>query len=109
MNKQFIENNYKQALVALFVIVGLTIVYNSYVVIPNKKIDIEVKREQNARAEYDTCMEKSYKDYTYNWDINCEALGKSKTCDHSGLLADSLNQDLAKGNEQCLRIFEASK
>ena len=109
MKRQIIKDNYKQAIIVLFVIVGLTIIYNSYVVIPNRKIDIEVKREQNARIEYDTCMDKTYKDYNYDWDINCELVGKPKGCDHSGYIANDLNDDLAKGREQCLRVFEASK
>jgi len=107
--------------VGAFIGVGLGllfIVYQSLVVIPQNKIDQEIhqtnlKLEAAKLAEvvkndnYKSCIDRSYKAYSFEWDSQCVLIGESSDCPLKAYHYKEIENRHTANQSTCLIIYTA--
>jgi len=104
-----VKQNHSIIVVAVVGIVVAFMAYNYLVLAPQKKLDYQKEKAEQAESIFDSCVESSYKDYAENFEINCTLMGLNLDCNLPAEMADSLKSDYQSSQKLCLEEFKARK
>lgn len=63
------------------------------------------KKEEEAMQKYHACRSVSEELYDDNWENECQSLGRGEDCRLPIYIADSLNDDLEKEIDRCIKLY----
>lgn len=104
-----IEKNWKAILLVIATILVVGFAYNFYVVVPKQLKEDRQDRELSAKIEYESCVNIAFKNYSDDWDLNCEVYGKEKDCSLDLGLGTELRDEKERTEKACLEVFKAMK
>lgn len=91
--------------------------YQSLVAIPKQKIEAaaiqsQLEREAKAEAEekrqadYNSCTDLAYRNYSNNWDQTCTLQKLEKDCTLAGYLSQPLEERHQQANDRCVALYK---